>query len=164
MGYSTSIATVRKAAPVLQPLLSGQDFCWTGLPDPQGFAYKLRECLHIARQNPAEFPQLSKFAHKYRIEVLTGSVYARMIPDAGTSHPQPLTQNGTAASVVNNPSTVLEVVQAWLRQQPATTPILITDCHFTNAELERLEKWATQQQPAWKLEQTSDTSLTLSIA
>lgn len=155
MGYSKNPALVRKAAELLQPLLSGKSVTWNSLANPDRFAYRIRECLAIVRRHPAQFPELAKVAHLYKITPQESSVCAHLVtePDwkAMTTDQVVYAEKVQPPNkqVVDAPTSVLQVVNAWIHSRPSELPIVLTNCTFSNLELEKLAVWAESQEPKW---------------
>lgn len=165
MGYSNNPALVRKARELLQPLTTGKDFVWTGVTDPRRLAYRLRECLAIARKHPEEFPQLNQFAHKYIIRTFTGSVAAIMPEEPQSMAARPtVPQAAVSQFVIDSPVSVAQVIEAWINQQPSLALLILTNCSFSNSELSELALWASRNEPAWMvLHERGERSVTLAL-
>lgn len=154
MGYSNNPALVRRAAETLRPLIERKSVVWSNIQHPSRFAYKIRECLSIARAHPAEFPELSQVAHRYLIRCFGGTVEARLVDEAANwanvAHTEIVTAvPASTRHVIDNPTSVLQVVNAWIHTRPSSLPYLLTNCSFSNAELQKLASWAEQQTPPW---------------
>lgn len=146
MGYSSNPVTVHNNAELLAPLLTGSNYVWTNLPNPRATAYKLRECIRIACLYPDQFPRLAQLGPRYRISVVNGTVAAQYF-----SAEELKIEKKDVAAVLNNPISVMDIVQFWLDQPEPRKPILVTAPNLTNAEIGRLEHWASKLDPKWKV-------------
>lgn len=160
MGYARNSATVRKHYEELAPLLAFRTFVWQK-DDPAAWAYKVRECLNIAVKKREDFPGLARVGDLFKkgeLQIVTAgkSVIARFLlvePPGHTAitlpESQTIVEDKSAFDVLDNPPAVVTVVDYWLRVVPRTKPILLTNCQFTNTELDQLEKWAMSE--GWRV-------------
>lgn len=76
MGYSDSLETVENRKELLGAMMEGEPMIWDCQPGSEKIiAYQVRECQHIARNNPDMFPGLYKAA-SFEIAILEKGVVA----------------------------------------------------------------------------------------
>lgn len=156
MAYSRNAVTLRKNLKLVEPLLSRKDFAWHGVANPHAFAYKIRECLYVAMLYPDEFPQLAEAAEHYRVMTASNSVVAMYLKKA-----EPVSQVLDVVTVITNPISVMQVIEAWNKQDEPRRALQVVDCGLSVGELSRLEMWAAAQVPAWHVVYTGDHTLRL---
>lgn len=153
MGYSKNPATVRKIAPELEALAHGRNVTWR-TPEPDRWAYKIREALWIAKHNSKQFPELALAWDHYEISIEGNLVHAKRILSTSLQELADATGGITheARLSLTGPRSIEEVIQFWLDAQPTQDSIFVTEVQgFTNEELSMLKRWAEQQTPTWEL-------------
>lgn len=178
MGYSKSIKTLENFYQYVQPLEKGLPYAWItepGLADK--VAYKIRECLYIARIYESRYPALAAAADKFIIEVVSSSkvqaAYSTRPTEAtilsGAENVSP--QSGGDPNVIagravatSGEQTVFTIIDAWLRA--AKNGNSNSTLHFPNAQLsdtqlQALWEWTKTRTPPLMI-MVDDGSITLS--
>ena len=134
----------------MRPLESGDPYTWIITPAEGGkvtardldtWAYKMRECLYIARLFPEKFQRLAAAASRYVITPVYGTnkvtatltstrpTEVQVVEGASPTHglaDQPI---GRAIATAGE-QTVFSIIEAWKMAQPNNQPI-----HFPQARL-----------------------------
>lgn len=166
MAYSRSPVTLIRRKPHIEPMFRGETQRWIA-PFPEDtteattWAYKIRECLYVAKRHPGRFPTLARNAERYYVEVLdektvqasisNGAILGQMaaitLPDAA---PQPITFSEAISR--------FEIVQCLLRTGAgASGPLYFPNATLAPLELSKLATWAISLDPAWTVVQSKVT-------
>lgn len=176
MGYSKSPFTVNKHRPHIAGLAEGKAVRW-GAPFPDnvdawGWAYKVRECLHIIKRYPAKFPDFHRFASRYTVEVLDDTTVQATLAESPVmeqavtiGHETPihgLQTASTLALTIPGCRSAMEIINHWLKVQPSSEKLHYPEAQLSDDELRKLVRWAANIQPPWMVLQAKGTnSITL---
>ncbi len=176
MGYSTSIATLERLYEFIKPLENGEPYAWI---TEEGYApklaYKIRECLYIARLHPSRYQALADAADRMVIEVVSSSkVQARL--SIAPTEAMILTQGSQAmvspqhgstnqllsrAIATSGEQTAFTIIEAWKRSQPNLTPIAFPDAKLNYEQLLALWNWCQTWKPKPLMLMVDEDSVTL---
>lgn len=160
MGYSKNIRTLANFYEHLKPLERGEGFLWiVEAGHEERLAYKIRECLYIARLHKQQFPLLAKASENLAIEVVGPTkVQARVTHGSVES----LILSGTPGAVVQHEAgnlppgraiatqgeqTMFTIIEAWRKAQPNNTPIHFPQARLSYEQLVGLFSWAKNWRP-----------------
>lgn len=177
MGYSTSKQTLEDFRHQLTYLEQGKEQVWLTEVGKAGYiAYKIRECLYIARLYPTEYPQLAAAAENFTVEVVApNKVQARaagnptqaviMTQGAG-EHPKESVTHGLedprrrAGLATAGPQTSFSIIEVWKKAQPSNDPIYFPDAALDEEQLTLLYNWTQNRTPKLMI-LVDDAALTL---
>ncbi len=176
MGYSTSITTLERLYEYVKPIENGEPYAWI---TEEGYApklaYKIRECLYIARLHRSRYPELADQADRMVIEVVSSSkVQARvsvapteaMILSQGVQSPVS-PQHGSSsvtlgrAVATSGEQTAFTIIEAWKRSQPNLTPISFPTAKLDYQQLLALWNWCQSWKPKPLMIMLDEESVTL---
>lgn len=155
MAYSNSPVTLFRRRRFVEPLFRGERTRWV-TPFPEGvdaatWAYKVRECFHVALKNPRNFPELSKYAKLYRVEVRNDNAVEAFIEaqkdstlstatnGTATKHDEPITLAGT---------TRFDIVNSFREGVSGVGPWIFPAARLAGADRTKLEAWGKACDPA----------------
>lgn len=167
MAYSKSPVTLIRRRRHVEPLFRGERTRWVA-PFPDGvdaatWAYKVRECLHVAIKNQRRFPELAKLAKDYRVEVLNDNTVEAFIEgqeDSGSL----LAPSASASEPTTLPGTSrFDVVNAFREGVLGTGPWVFPAVRLGMADRAKLEAWGKASEPALTV-QEDQRGVVLSLA
>lgn len=157
MGYSRSLTTIHRRETLLAPLMKGDArVVWrTTYEEAPRLAYKIMECLHIARARRLEVPRLAALADQYVVRVEQDQVVAELRTTAGSiSRPTDI-PGASSPKVLLVVSSSAEVIQAWIDSQPSTEPLAVVSAQLDNEAREELRRFASGV--GWELVEHGET-------
>jgi hypothetical protein len=158
MGYSTNPGLIAERADLLDRLAAGQACAWATDPDPQATqreAYRIRECLAIAKRYPEDFPALAAAADRFTIVVVRDGLIEAKPKQA--PHASTVVGGGVATVQApheparrNVPTVGLtraeELIAAWIEVQPSNDPLRFAETRLSDVELRELYAWTSDAQ------------------
>lgn len=173
MGYSRSRKTLDKMLPLLDKLKAGEGTQWhlaQGV-EPERFAYKIREALHVASLFPDIYPELAAAANNFKIEIVDRLTVQAVYRPAVLG----LNNSGESAGVTVHglesgdrgrvthagEQTAMSVIQAWHNNQPSNTPMNFPQACLERDDLLKLHTWASKRTPPWIMLVSMEGALTL---
>lgn len=153
MGYSTSIETLEKMLPYLEPLQKGEPCAWK-VPSGQArsFSYKVREALFIASRNETKYPKLAEAKDLFRIrEHGETTVIAELREPRSAEQievdPAELKVQGQnyEPSKRSGPQTAMSIIEHW-SERGDLTKMSFPQANLGQEDLGRLLKWAEAQE------------------
>lgn len=147
MAYSRSLETLEALRPTLAVLEAGRECEWdlTKYPSvqPQQFAYRIREALHIARAHPERYPILAEIAARVAIKVEGRMVRAVLSAAHKMNKSVPLpTQGGRELSEISAQSGKEAIMAAWSVSANRKTPLVFQHTALSAGEMAELYEWA----------------------
>ncbi len=144
MGYSNNEQTLRSRLDLIEPLLEGKEVTWQVVPGHENqLAYKIRECLRIARKNPEKFPEFARISRSYRINVpRPGTVTATLlepIPEVKVITSPAL--ETLTAQTANSAAAIIQYILDIEKRGAAPRKINYSGVTLPPAELRKLYNW-----------------------
>lgn len=170
MGYSRNIQTLIDRLKWLGELQQGRACHWDlgENSDPQKFAYKVREALHVAKLFREAYPALAEAADNFTIEVI-GPRQVQARRKKGVTDVQVLTGEARPVSGLETlgkheaPQLVgaAAVIEHVIRQQPSNDKHNFPMVSLTNEDLVRIWRWCQSQTPKWLMFVAGNGALTI---
>lgn len=168
MGYSKNLENLRSFYTHVKALEQGEPYMWYLEADAKPgdidrLAYRIRECLYLAKLYPTAYPGLTAAADRYIIEVVDGfKVQARLtstiIPEAvilteGT-RVDPVhggdTSHAGQALATEGPQTEFTIIEVWTKAAKAgnaNTPLYFPQAALGYGSLVNLWRWCQARRP-----------------
>ena len=149
MGYSQSPSTLEKLIPSLGELNQGKPQRWTGLMQPNLWAYKVREALYIAKLHADDYPELAQAAEKFSVVIVDSqTVETRLKQQSPTlvsvGGNSEFTEAGPSRRV-EGPQTAATIIEYWIKAQPSNSPLYFPQAGLSRTDLIQLYQWAEKQ-------------------
>lgn len=166
MGYSKNITTLRSMQDQLQLLAGGQPCRWERPGgDADRWAYKIRECLSIAKRTARQQGENTETwikglaaAHSaFAIRVISPTlVEASFKTDLEmSSEPTPIggasIQPAGRSHLIGEVKSLEDMMTVWSHAQPTNDPIHFPNCLLSPADLALAADWAASLKPAWMI-------------
>jgi hypothetical protein len=173
MGYSRSEKTLKDRLLYLNNLQEGKGDKWVlavGI-EPEKFAYKIREALHVASIFKEKYPTLAKAHADFKIEVVdrrtVQAVYRPRQLGLVTGGESGVVTHGLESAekgptTLAGQQTALSIIQAWHNAQPSNSPMKFPQASLERDELLKLFEWCNKRTPPWLMFVAEGGAITLS--
>lgn len=170
MAYSKSPVTLIRRKRHVESLFRGERTRWVA-PFPEGadaatWAYKVRECLHVAFKHKRHFPELFKFAKLYKVKVLNDTTVEAFVEDGEDSTPSMATESKTSQ---NTPTTLpgttrFDIVNAFREGVLGEGPWIFPAVQLGMVDRKKLEAWAKTFEPSLSIQETQGGGIMVLLA
>lgn len=168
MGYSNSREVLESRREYWTPLLRQEPYVWIleGQPssaDLDTWAYKIRECFHIANlsENISHYPELVAASKIFAVQPVKGTNKVQAVLTAVATETSVAQHSASPThGLVDQPlgriistageQTIFTIIDSWKKSQPNNQPIHFPQAALSYEQLLALWRWAQSWKP-WPL-------------